>query len=417
MKSLLFQNLNHITPGSMPYSDESHEHYCEIYKHHLKSEKKLGPLVVLDVFSGIGSIAVVLKQLKISVKTIISVENDRVAAHVKNYNHNSKYNDELADDGIQYIDEYSSFEKLETSLDDMCKKYGPIDLVVGGPPCSDNSEDSISTIVTQDESTNYFLKFGKMITKLQEHNKNIFFLSENLVYRKDSTEQVVNAYDLMPPVQIKPKYITSNTRNRFFWVNLPVESINLDMSVFKSSPLLLDGGYKLPATVIDSDAVRQEDVVESSREWQDDPRNWKAKLSVSCANSANMIQAEYQVTNFSVGDREKILGLQIGYVSKAIKTLFSALKKDAFDCEGENGKHWYDTLDKKYHHFYECDFKMKPDVDNFYAIMIKDENSERYFDSEEYSKHLLDKSWSIEIVKKLLKPLKKICKKKKYNYC
>lgn len=57
-------------------------------------QRRLAPLVVLDLFSGIGSGIIVLKRLSIAIKTVIVVEKDRVATYVTKRNHDKNFNPE-----------------------------------------------------------------------------------------------------------------------------------------------------------------------------------------------------------------------------------------------------------------------------------------------------------------------------------
>jgi site-specific DNA-cytosine methylase len=85
-----------------------------------------------------------------------------IAMHVVQYQHDSNYNKSLSDDGIEHV-YYSKFEMVENDLDDFMEDHtavssatlvstwhstrlispGPrppaIDIVIGGPPCSDDS--------------------------------------------------------------------------------------------------------------------------------------------------------------------------------------------------------------------------------------------------------------------------------------
>jgi hypothetical protein len=87
-------------------------------------------LVVLDLFAGIGSAAVVLKKLGLPIRRIVHVEHDPVANYVSQFNHKN--------DGIEHI-YIETFEEVygegdEHACDRKClgsfvKEYGPFDLV------------------------------------------------------------------------------------------------------------------------------------------------------------------------------------------------------------------------------------------------------------------------------------------------
>eukprot|EP01083_Nonionella_stella_P057229 150313_1 len=119
------------------------------------SREELGPLVVLDVFSGIGSGIVVLKKLGIAIKTVISVEDDPLAAHVAKYNHDSNYNGNISPDNIQYVENYTTFEDLVENLDKILRLYGPIDLLMGRPPSVGSGK--------------YIIGLGNLMTTIKNH--------------------------------------------------------------------------------------------------------------------------------------------------------------------------------------------------------------------------------------------------------
>jgi site-specific DNA-cytosine methylase len=76
-----------------------------------------------DMFSGIGSGLVSLKRLGIKISKVIHVEHDKIATHVYKTNHDTRYNTELAPDGIEHV-YYSSFEEVEEDLRKIIKEHG-----------------------------------------------------------------------------------------------------------------------------------------------------------------------------------------------------------------------------------------------------------------------------------------------------
>lgn len=80
---------------------------------HCKNAKY--PMVVLDLFSGIGSAALCLKRVGIKMKTIISVDHDPLAHLVNKYNHRK--------DGILHVYK-EKFEYILENVGDILSKYG-----------------------------------------------------------------------------------------------------------------------------------------------------------------------------------------------------------------------------------------------------------------------------------------------------
>ena len=89
----------------------------------LQDRQERKPLVVLDMFAGVGTALVVLKKLEIAIQKIIHVEHDKVATHVYQWNHDVTYNPDLDDDGIEHV-YYSNFEEIEQDLDSFLETHG-----------------------------------------------------------------------------------------------------------------------------------------------------------------------------------------------------------------------------------------------------------------------------------------------------
>lgn len=372
-----------------------------------------GPLVVLDLFSGIGSAVLVLKKLKIAIKTVISVEHDRIAEHVTKYNHDANYNDGKSDDGINHVYRYKKFEEIEDNLDSIIKEYGPFDLVVGGPPCIDYSPVNATRKGAKGQSGSYLLRLGALITNIQKHplqsSTYCFFLSENVVFDKDMDE-VIEAYSGIPPVQIDAKDFSPCKRARNYWVNLPVLAVDRHTAQAEASPTNLENGFKMPAKCLGPTpnlVVKANTFMASKGRLDDIPRMMVVK---KCPDNEGL----YEVGTFSTADREAMLGFPVGYVSKALEHLYSTLKKDAFQAELSPGMHWFDSLPKGFHHFMACTYTFKNSED-FYDISIKHEDSTSSFDCQQYAKHLLGNAWSIPVVEVLLKPLTEICTTRVYD--
>ena len=98
--------------------------------------------VVLEVFAGIGGATVALKKLGVALKTVVVVEHDRAAVAVHRANHDPSYGSGSAvDDGVSYIYSlYETYEELEANLKAIVREIGPVDIIVGGPPCQDHSK-------------------------------------------------------------------------------------------------------------------------------------------------------------------------------------------------------------------------------------------------------------------------------------
>lgn len=116
----------------------TNEDYNAYRKLFLKREPFDNRLVVLSLFSGIGSCMVTLKRLGLPIKRVIHVEHDPVANYVFQHHHNSD------NDGIEYVhmnkfeDIYGDTNQCNTArVQKFVEQYGHIDIVLSaGKTCT-----------------------------------------------------------------------------------------------------------------------------------------------------------------------------------------------------------------------------------------------------------------------------------------
>ena len=83
--------------------------------------------VVVSINAGVGNVTVALKQLNLSMKTVIHVEEDRVAQHVYRSNHDFSYGVTDYNDCINHVTGlYESLNDLRDNPEELVLKYGPI---------------------------------------------------------------------------------------------------------------------------------------------------------------------------------------------------------------------------------------------------------------------------------------------------
>jgi hypothetical protein len=101
---------------------EASKRFLQLKKERSNRQKRAA--VVLDIFSGIGSGTVVLKNLGIALDAVISVEHDPVAQLVNMVNHYPKNEDDDTSTRYKYI---PSFELLDVDaiLNEFGRKYFP----------------------------------------------------------------------------------------------------------------------------------------------------------------------------------------------------------------------------------------------------------------------------------------------------
>ena len=216
------------------------------------------PAVVLDVFAGIGTGIVCLKKLKIAIRKVIHVEHDKVATHVYRTNHDPEYSDlDLEPDGIEhvYVDSFEAIEKeLYQDSDAFLAKYGPVDIIPGGPPCVDFSPINAYRQGTSGKQGQYMIRFGKFIQEIKRiQNQHgiqdpIFFLAENVVTRKENLEDIRAAFGMdWDPVRLNAASVSPNLRERHYYTNIPPYLHNFfDGPGLNSTPAsCIDEGFKV----------------------------------------------------------------------------------------------------------------------------------------------------------------------------
>lgn len=177
-----------------------------------------------------------------------------------------------------------------------------------------------------------------------------------------------------------------------------------------SADVSLDEGFLMPERVLEPETmcnyarpVVKANAFMASSTRIDDARMIRIKME----------SGKYYINTFSVREREKMLGLPLGYVQDAVNNLFCKLTTDAFlKPETMEGTSYRDFLDPSLWHFRKkCYFKVKPRFGEppFFQIEIsaprEGKQNLEYFDEESYCKHLLGNGWSLPVVEHLLEPL------------
>jgi hypothetical protein len=140
------------------------------------------------------------------------------------------------------------------------------------------------------------------------------------------------------------------------------------------------------------------------------------------------VDGQYIIGQYSVREREVMLGLPTGYVEDAINALFQDLTENAFKRPEHSveGLGWRAFLSEELHHFHlTCQFKVKHDMKYPYfhlEISAPQENENlSYYNEGQYCKHLLGNGWSIPVIEYILSELKGLFNVEKtygekYNY-
>ena len=138
---------------------------------------------------------IALKKLGIDISCVISVDHDRVAQHIYRWNHDHAYCGNATDDGINHVTLYETYEELEENVEDLVREYGPVDIVIGGPPCQEYTGINAWRKGAEEQSSGRYMKdFATLIGRVRVFNQKyfngfneLFFLVENVPGAKKST--------------------------------------------------------------------------------------------------------------------------------------------------------------------------------------------------------------------------------------
>jgi len=437
--------------------------------------EKMRGLVVLDCFAGVGTGTTALKRLCINISKIIYIDHDKVAKHVYRTNHDIDYfNADVEDQGhhdpdeIKHVYDYSMWEelvgdhggneeKLIASVKTFLNKHGPIDLIIGGPPCIDYSKVNANREGARGKQGNYLVEMGKFIRILErlQGQQPVYFLVENVVLAGEDLRTVNEAFGMdIDPINIDAKDFSPCRRNRHFWTNIPLENFDYADAAPIGPASCLEEGYRLPANLgdpfycrnggNDQQTVAKANCFMGSSSRIDDVHSLRMYVFKEKSHNGKC----WLGRPINTGERELMMGFPKGYIEEPVRNLFCILRDDALCHQYEErnsitgGKvgtfqcHWRDKLDPKYHEFagnyhkLPCSEPHRFEVNTEFpyvglklspAVNILDvgENfitttNPYFFNAENYAKHLIGLAYSVPVVEHLLKPIQKMFSRKDY---
>jgi site-specific DNA-cytosine methylase len=273
--------------------------------------------VVLGAFAGVGTDIVCAKRLGIDIAKIIHVEIDKVATHVYRHNHDANYNPQLeADDTIEHVYEYQNWEALENNLADFVERHGPIDIVIGGPPCVDFSRVNAYRQGVEGEQGSFMMRFGRairMIERLQSPHP-LFFVAENVWLSGDDRTKIMEAFGFdWDPIALDAQYLSPARRNRHFLTNIPLPDVdfNSDLSCIGPSSCLKEG-FLVPAHIVDPEVTAKAQCFMACSSRIDE----RATLRMYVFKDKTDQLGRYHGRPMTVTEREKIMGYPVGYVER-----------------------------------------------------------------------------------------------------
>jgi hypothetical protein len=382
----------------------------------LEKERKERGATVLDLFGGIGSGLVAAKQLGIAVDKYIYVDYDRVAWFAFAKNHDSAWQDNPTDDGIQFV-YVPSFEDID--LDALMGEHGPIDLVFASPPCVDYTPMNANAQGVDGRSGRLTPLTVILIRGVEQHavqrGHPLFFLVENVIGARDAMQLGVE------PLLLDGLHYSPTNRKRYFWTNIrpSIEDLSREEKRVNVNSCL-DGSFRTLLSLFhgeDSDHVR------------DIAPTFLASLSRQESDALEV----YRVTNsgqiecrsLAGKERGRLMGFPEKYLHNPLDGLYELLTK-AYSFKS---KRELEETKKLQEYFTLCDNLLKIDIpperikqsgiqsseDDFSALLkLQRLESEERLDQEEYEKRLYGNAWCVPVIVKLLSPLKDFFATRKY---
>lgn len=344
-------------------------HYREMEKEFRKLEQsaKESPkkkAVVLELFAGIGAGIVCLKRLGIGISKIVRVEHDKVATFVYDYWHCQEFKDG-DDEDIEYVT-IRTFESFEKNLELIKNTYGrkwlqkeemtllqwahrilfpsprrrwllAFDLVIGGPPCVDYSGVNANRQGVSGAQGSYLPRMGEAVQRLQklQPETKLFFLAENVVFRENDKgnenyakeEQPLEKEDMAVVIEafggpaqcfhinLDSRVHTPVRRNRSYFSNIPIADFHY---VDPHPSSCLEGGFSLVQHIFEPDmeAAKMNCLMASKGRLDDRPRMSIYKEFGNKEFEERSRDSKFEVRTPNVLERERLMGLKEGYVSK-----------------------------------------------------------------------------------------------------
>jgi len=412
--------------------------------------------VVLDCFAGVGTGVLVLKRLQIAMKKIIYIDHDKVARHVYRSNHDRKYHNADAEEDdkipkerkkIDHVYEYETWESLVGSAKGGCsfdskkmkvfvEKHGPIDIMLGGPPCIEYSKVNAYRKGTDSKQGQYLTQFGEVANFIQSVQETpLYYLAENVVVRDDDLFELRKKFKLdHDPINLDAQYFSPARRNRHFWTNIPLEDFDYSDKGIDSDPRsCLEEGFCVKGQIIEDDMSVKCNCLMASMARIDEPTSFRMYVFEKKPKDK-----KYFGRPLLVVERERLMGYPEGYIEKPVRMLFKKLLDDALVLNNKNDEKWRQRLHEKYYHFsgnyhnvpwaalegnfHQFDAIWEGPLAKLKLTAAYDRGNDasnastiQFYDAEEYAKHLVGLAYSVPVVEHLLKPLRKIFKTRYYG--
>ena len=108
------------------------------------------------------------------------------------------------------------------------KDFKDIDLLIGGSPCQDLSGCNIINKGLEGDRSKLFFEFIKALKTVNPK----FYLFENVGSMTNDNMKIISSYFKREPIRINSNLVSPQSRDRYYWTNIPNISIPKDKNIF-----------------------------------------------------------------------------------------------------------------------------------------------------------------------------------------
>jgi site-specific DNA-cytosine methylase len=184
---------------------------------------------VLSLFDGMSCGQLALQRAGIQVDNYFASEIDRYAIQVATANFPAMI--QLGDVKEVWVSNDLSTKEKGISHEGKIHK---IDLLIGGSPCQGFSFAG-KQLNFDDPRSKLFWEYVRLLKALKPK----YFLLENVKMKKESMDVITNALGV-EPIFINSNRVSAQNRQRYYWTNIPMESLPDDKGIVLSD-ILEDG--------------------------------------------------------------------------------------------------------------------------------------------------------------------------------
>lgn len=99
-----------------------------------------------------------------------------------------------------------------------------IDLFIGGSPCQDISNLNKFKMGLDGDKSSLFFQYWRMWQEIKSKNPKAYFLLENVAGNKSAIKAITKLMGVRP-IKISSNWVSAQNRMRYYWTNIPVNTL------------------------------------------------------------------------------------------------------------------------------------------------------------------------------------------------